>query len=446
VTGSRSGAAGPGAPDHRSSAPRSMWLLLYRALVGPLLRVAMRCAGLLSPKVARGLAGRRRWREQIGSTAELEGRKRLHVHAASVGEFEQAKPIIEALRESDPGLVVTASFFSPSGYEQQGGYARIDRACYLPDDRPSEIRPFLDLLDPDLILIVRYDLWPELLVEASCRGIPVMLVCCVLRAGSARFRPGARGFFRWLYSQLSLIHAVGREDADALAALGAEAPVEVSGDTRYDRVAARAGAAAELPWLDDRLIAGRRVLVAGSTWPPDEEILSAVADAPGLLSIIVPHEPTPEQVAAARQRFPGAVTLSELERGDAQGDVPAVIVDRTGILSALYRAGSIAYVGGAFGEGVHSVLEPAAYGMPVLSGPKIERSRDAVALEREGSLIVVNSGEDLRARVVELLTDEGRRSDLASRAGRFVRDRLGATARIVAAVEARGWLGRTAKR
>ncbi len=401
----------------------------------------MRGAALLSPKVARGVAGRREWRGQLARLPRPEpGRLRVHVHAASVGEFEQAKPIIERLRALRPDTVVTASFFSPSGYEQQGKWEHLAAASYLPEERAGEMRAFLDRVAPDLLLIVRYDLWPELLVEAENRKIPTVLVCGVLRAGTARFRPVIRGFFRWLYSRLSLIHVVEEADASALAALGVDVPREVSGDTRYDRVVERALAPVELPWLDPALVAGRTILVAGSTWPPDEERLAALNDLPGILPVIVPHEPDAAHVEGALARFPGAVTLSDIERREAGAAPRAIVIDRTGLLSALYRIGEIAYVGGAFGEGVHSVLEPAAYALPVFSGPGIERSRDAVALEREGGLTVIRAGEELRREVERLVGEPERRRELAGRVERFVRENVGATGRIVDSLGRHGWL------
>lgn len=418
-----------------------MWLRLYRGVLHPGLMLAMRCVALWSPKVRRGLEGRRRWREQLGEARlEADGR-RIHIHAASVGEFEQAKPLIERLRADAKPMVITASFFSPSGFEQQGCYSLLDGACYLPFDRVEEVRAFFDHVAPDLIIIIRYDLWPVFLQEAKRRSVPSILVCGVLRESSARLLPVLRGFFRRLYDLLTAVHVVGAEDAAAFHRLGIHSPVVVSGDTRYDRVLARARAQADLSWIDTGLVAGRVTLVAGSTWPADEELLAGLRNRPDLLLVLVPHEPTAEHVAALRDRFPGAVTATEIEAGSVAGAPPAVIVDRTGILAALYRIATIAYVGGGFGEGVHSVLEPAAYGMPVISGPRIERSRDATALSAAGSLLVIGNAAELEAAVADLLADIPLRTRLAQGAGRFVAERLGATDRIHEWLAGAGVLG-----
>lgn len=408
---------------------------MYRFLVHPLVELAFRAAAIRSPKARRTLEGRARWREQLAGLAPRSpGVPRLHVHAASVGEFEAARPIIDALREREHPMVITASFFSSSGFAQQRGASGLDAACFLPTDSRGAMRAFMRTVDPDLVLVMRYDLWPEFVAAARNHGAPVWLACGVLRGDSVRFNPLLRGFFRRTYAGLGRIFAVTDTDRAAFERMSAT-PVEVAGDTRYDRVLARAAAGADLGALSASVIAGRTVLVAGSTWPHDEELLRSVAELPGLLPAIVPHEPSKAAVADALARFPGARTLSDLERGADAADVRAVIVDRTGLLAALYRAGHIAYVGGGFGEGVHSVLEPAAYGIPVLCGPRIERSRDASEMAALGALQVVRERGDVLREVSRLLNDPAAREEAGARAGRFVNERAGATRTIVTAIE-----------
>ncbi|HVZ40604.1 MAG TPA: glycosyltransferase N-terminal domain-containing protein [Candidatus Kapabacteria bacterium] len=413
-----------------------MWPFLYRSVIGPAVAIIGRIVAFGSPKVRQTLAGRRAWREQLALLPPREpGVRRVHVHAASVGEFEQAKPIIEALRAEGNRMVITASFFSSSGFEQQRGYAHVDAVSYLPSDSARAMRDFLDLIDPDLILILRYDLWPCFMLEARRRSVPVALVSGVLRRNSARFRPLLRGFFAWLYGQLRHIYAVTYADRDAFVSLAPYVPVEVGGDTRYDRVLMRLDAAAPVPALEESITRGRAVLVAGSTWLPDEELLAGV-DRSALLMVVVPHEPTPEHVARLLEQFPNSCTLSALEqRAFSAGDaVDTIVVDRMGILFGLYGLGTFAYVGGGFGEGVHSVLEPAAYGLPVFCGPKTERSRDAQEMRSEGLLTVTRSARDLAAGLDLLLANptllEQRRSECAG----FVRRHQGATQRIIASL------------
>jgi 3-deoxy-D-manno-octulosonic-acid transferase len=417
------------------------WTPLYHLLIYPAFVNVMRIASFWSDKVRRGLRGRNDWRGSVWRirSARLDEFS-VHFHASSVGEFEQAKPIIEALRAEGVAYRITASFFSPSGFEQQGSYNLLDGVCYLPHDRQGEMSEFMNRLSPDLIIVIRYDLWLEFLRQARLRDIPVVMVCGVLRDDSSRMRFPVRSFFEGLYSQLTLIHAVTDEDRRAFTALVPSVPVEVSGDTRYDRVAMRARAAANFPVFTDVAIGGRAILVAGSTWPEDEALLEGLHGRDDLLLVIVPHEPTAGHVAALRDRFTGVRTLSELEAEGMDRSLTTVIVDRTGSLAALYRIGTIAYVGGAFGDGVHSVLEPASYGMPVISGPKVERSRDAVAMRDAGILMVVQSGDELSNVIDALLRDRQQLDDAGTAAGRFVEERTGATGRILGSLHSHGLL------
>lgn len=411
-------------------------LLFYRCLIRPLLDAVLRAMALWSPKARRTWQGRRGWRTGLQRLPQTAG-VRVHFHAASVGEFEQAKPIIEGLRSHFKQSVITASFFSSSGMQQQGGYAGIDAACALPPDRTKEIREFLDRLRPQLIIIIRYDLWPELLAESKRRGIPVVLVCGVLHGGSARMLPVIRYFFRWLYGQLTLACVVGADDAAAFQQLAPGLELHLAGDTRYDRVLAGTAQLSTAPLLAPHLAEYGITLIAGSTWPDDERLIAEATD-PRLRIVLVPHEPTPQHLAPLCQQFPGAQLLSELEPA-SQANLYSVIVDRTGILSGLYRQGEIAYVGGGFGAGVHSVLEPAAYGIPVICGPGIGRSRDAVAMQESGALVVVSDADSLRGVLLRLLDDPAERARLGKAARQFVELRANATERIISTLLKKGW-------
>lgn len=425
-----------------------MWSTLYHLIIYPALLTAVRIAALWSPKARLALRGRSDWRGPVSRIRRAApGDFRIHFHAASVGEFEQAKPLIERLRAEENRYHITASFFSPSGFEGQKSYPLIDGACYIPHDRQGEMSEFMNRLTPDLIVVVRYDLWLEFMRQAELRRIPVVLICGVLRADSIRFFPGLRRFFSSLYGHLSLIHCVGPDDAEAFRRLVPDVPVHVSGDTRYDRVAGRlkrnesiavngqgrSGGNDRIAPL--RSIAGdRTVLVAGSTWPEDERLLVALAHRRDLFVVLVPHEPSANAVGGLVDRFPGAMPLSGLAGREEDAEIRAVVVDRIGILAGLYVLADIAYVGGGFGSGVHSLLEPAAFGVPLLSGPRIERSRDAVALRDAGLLDVVTTGEELLRQVERLLDNGEERHRIAERTRSFVQERQGATELIVASL------------
>lgn len=411
---------------------------MYRFILRPLLWLAFRTIALWNPKARRGLAGRRRWREDLAALRQRSdgGEMRLHIHAASVGEFEQAKPIIEELRRrrGDGRTIVTVSFYSPSGYEQQKDYPGVDAVSYLPEDRAAEMDPFFARLDPDLLIVVRYDLWPGMISAARRRGLPVILIAAVLREDSTRFNPLLRSHFRNLYGGLRLVCAVAVEDAAQFHRLVPELPVVVTGDSRYDRVAARAKQSVALPPPLAGLAERGDVIVAGSTWPADEALLLEVARRPDTTLVIVPHEPNPRALADLLRRFPGGYPLSKLTETPIDLTGRPIIVDRTGILSALYRIGTLAYVGGGFGDGVHSVLEPAAYSLPVFAAPRIERSADAVAMRTVGALRTTADAGELRRMIDELLGNREALKQRGELAARFVAERCGATARTVDAV------------
>jgi 3-deoxy-D-manno-octulosonic-acid transferase len=324
----------------------------------------------------------------------------------------------------------------------------VDAACYLPAERRAEMAAFLDRIDPDCVLIMRYDLWPAFLMGLADRGVPAVLACGVLRADSGRFNPLLRGFFAWMYGMLAHAFVVEPDDAEAFRRLVPRLATEVCGDTRYDRVAERVAAQADLGPLSRGSLLGPEsgaaaplIVVAGSTWPADERVLRPLADDPRFRLIIVPHEPTADHVAALLAEFPGSIAASALPAAGPAGPPDSsratVVVDRTGLLALLYRVADIAYVGGAFGEGVHSVLEPAAYGLPVIAGPGLARSRDAVALHRSGALAVVRTGPELHAEAGRLYDDPAERARRACVARAFVAGRVGATERIVAALHGR---------
>jgi 3-deoxy-D-manno-octulosonic-acid transferase len=199
------------------------------------------------------------------------------------------------------------------------------------------------------------------------------------------------------------------------------------------------GARASLP-IERGQLGRRTILVAGSTWPPDEALLAPLVELEDVRLVVVPHEPTQTHVASLRARLGRAVLLSQIEPGEMVEEGSALIVDRTGILLGLYALADIAYVGGAFGAGVHSVLEPAAYGVPVLAGPRIDRSRDASALREAGLLEIVETPESARATIVRLARDTRSREELGGRTGAFVRERAGATERILSSLVRRGLL------
>lgn len=407
--------------------------LTYRTIVR-VAAAAMPLFSLTSPRARAGHQGRRVAERHLSDWARRERdpvRPLAWFHASSVGEGLQAESVIEALRSLQPHLQFAFTHFSPSA-EPLARRLRVDVSAYAPYDLPADIDAVLESLRPDLLVFSKLDLWPELATRAAARGVCVAIVAGTVSAGSGRLRWPACRILAPGYASVAAAGAVAEPDAERLIRLGVPRPaVRVLGDPRFDSVAARVRAiAADDPLL--RFGQGAPTMVAGSTWPGDESALMAAfaairADRPDARLIVVPHEPTPGHLAglealAARAGLPRPVRLSE-----ATGPVPLLAVDRVGVLAALYGAGSMAHVGGGFGRaGLHSVLEPAAWGLPVVFGPRWQESRDAALLRDAGAAVSVNGADEMRTTWETWLRDPAGSAAMGRRAREVVESGLGA--------------------
>ncbi|MBV6403833.1 MAG: 3-deoxy-D-manno-octulosonic acid transferase [Flavobacteriales bacterium] len=403
----------------------------------------VRLAAGFHPKARAWVAGRRGLWERLAAKADrLQGC--LWMHCASVGEFEQGLPVLEALRAEHPDRPVLVTFFSPSGYEARKHLPLATHVDYLPADSPANGARLVALLRPSMVLWVKYEFWPGTLGALHAAQVPTFLV-------SGIFRPG-QPFFRWYGAAWrrmlrGFTHLFVQDEASRvlLAGVGIRA-VTVSGDTRFDRVRAIVAGREGLP-LAEAFRGSGPVLVCGSTWPADEALLQqALADVPGPVKcLVVPHELSAAGLETSEARFPEPLARwSELEHtppanvgamlGTAEG--ATLLVDRMGLLARLYRHGDVAYVGGGFGDGVHSLLEPAAWGLPVVFGPRHTKFAEAGGLIDAGGGFTVRNAAELQAVLRRLLKDPGARHTAGEAAARFVRERSGATARVVEGVRA----------
>jgi len=418
---------------------------LYRAALG-LGTALVPVLGVASTKLRRGDRGRRGAAARLAAWAAA-GRDRdrplVWFHASSVGEGLQAESVLLELRRLVPRCQLVYTHFSPSA-ERLAARLPVDAADYLPYDRSATVDRVLDALAPDLLVFTKLDLWPELATCAARRGATVALVAATVSPGSGRLRWPARPLLRAGYAAVGAAAAVAEPDAERLVRLGVPAGrIRVLGDPRFDSAAARVAA---VPPDEPLLHAGHgaATLVAGSTWAADEAVLlDAFARLRTRRSdarlILVPHEPTPTRLASldARATRTGLPTPARLGTGD--GEAPLVVVDRVGVLAVLYGAGTMAYVGGGFGRaGLHSVLEPAAWGVPVTFGPRWHESRDAALLLEGGAAVALGSPDrgaaaDQLSRCWEdWLDDEPRRAAQGRRARALVRAGLGAAGRSAA--------------
>lgn len=345
-------------------------------------------------------------------------------HASSLGEFEQGRPLMEAIRAQHPEWQILLSFFSPSGYEVRKDYAGADVVVYLPSDRGRSVRRFLDLAHPDLVVFIKYDFWPTMLSELHKRQIPTYLISAIFRPDQLFFKPWGGWYLRLLHYFRKLY--VQDETSQVLLLGAGVSRVEVVGDTRFDRVQAIAEGAKIIPEAAN--LPGQ-ILVAGSTWPEDEAILLPYfnrADE-GLSLIIAPHEIHEEHLraieAALEKPF---IRLSQCKGGQVPEGVRCLIIDCFGLLSSLYRYGRWAYVGGGFGKSVHNTLEAAVYGIPVLFGPQIRKHREVRELVARSSGFIVQSEAEL-SEVLDRFRDDEEAEELRLRTRAFFAEESGAT-------------------
>jgi 3-deoxy-D-manno-octulosonic-acid transferase len=411
---------------------------------------AMRAAGpLLTPvsaiaggKLRRGVHGRRESLDVLcdwGDAHRDPARPLAWLHAPSVGEALMAQAIIAALRERRPDVQIAFTFFSPSA-ERVLNRLGADVAAYLPWDTAAAAHALLGALRPSAIAFVRTEIWPVLTREAEAADVPALLVNAVLSEGSGRLGSAARFLLGPAYARLAAIGAADAEDGARFQRLGAPAHrIHVTGDARFDQVEARIRTLDPgVPLLARLRAAAAPVLVAGSTWGADHErLLPALAPlaAHGRLHLVLaPHEPSAAQLRALEAALVRAgivaVRLSAFEAAPDAPPPPALIVDRLGVLADLYSVAALAWVGGGFGtDGLHSVVEPAALGVPVLYGPRFGNSQEARRLADAGGGFVVTDGDALLERVGILLGTPGVHAAAATAARHFVEARLGGAGR-----------------
>jgi 3-deoxy-D-manno-octulosonic-acid transferase len=395
-------------------------------------------------KLARSLRARRgiRQRYEAWSRAGRDtARPLLWMHAPSVGEGLQARPVLERLRRARPDVQLAYTFFSPSA-EQLARSVGADFHDYLPFDTRSGCRMALDALQPRALVFSKLDVWPRLSIEATSRGVRLGLLSATLAAASRRRGGLATALLREAYSRLDAVGAIHADDAERLIELGVRADaISITGDVRYDQVWQRAAAVDRSGALLAALRSDRFTMVAGSTWPTDEQPLlegwlALRARHAGARLVLAPHEPTPEHVDPlvewARSR---GLSLTRLD-DDRAAHADVVLVDRVGVLGDLYALADVAFVGGGFhAAGLHSVLEPAAFGAPVLFGPRHANSRDAALLVERGAGASIASSGELSQRLIGLAEDPASRREAGARARALVRDGLGAADRSLALVQ-----------
>lgn len=352
-------------------------------------------------------------------------------HAASLGEFEQARPIIERLRKKYPEKKLLLTFFSPSGYEIRSNYDKVDCVAYLPFDTPDRVRRFLDAAKPQMAIFAKYEFWGNYLSQLKSADIPTYIISSIFRPGQRFFKPWG-GMFRKMLRCYDHLYVQDQASKELLAGIGIE-NVTAAGDTRFDRVTDILTQAKSVPEIEDFIGQSRFTLIAGSSWPQDEEVyIPWLKGHPEVKAIIAPHEFDRARLESLRHRLGNAKTrlLSEI-RGNAANskstDARYIIVDCFGLLSSLYRYGNAAVIGGGFGAGIHNLNEAAVYGIPVLFGPNHKKFKEAHELIRLGGGFTFANASEFNAAMNSLYNDPKAREAAGKAAGKYISDSIGAS-------------------
>lgn len=358
------------------------------------------------------------------------GKPVIWMHTASLGEYEQGLPVLQELKKQYPGHCLLVTFFSPSGYEAKKDRHEADLVTYLPLDLPEKVDPFLDLVSPVLAIFVKYEVWPNYFRALKARRIPILLI-------SARFRK-SHIYFRWyggfMKKALTLASHIFVQDEDSMRLLQSAgvSQCSISGDTRFDRVMEITKRDNSLPFMEE-FAKGHLCLVAGSTWPEDENLIVAYLNKAGsrLRCVLAPHDIEAAHIEKLRHSLSRKVIRYSEIQGPISSDTEVLILDTIGLLTRVYSYADIAYVGGGFATGLHNTLEPAAFGIPVIIGPGYEGFREARELVARGGLVVVGDGPALDRRLDQLIEDPTLREQLGRGNAQYVREQQGASIQIM---------------
>lgn len=416
---------------------KNLLYIIYDFLFLPWFYIVIRFFGLFNSKIKKGLKGRKNlFKELSEKTTKLDRSKKLiWFHSSSLGEFEQAKPIIEKIK-SEADVYVLVSFFSPSGYENSLRYSFADIITYLPFDRLKIMKWFIKVVDPAEAILMRYDIWPNMIKALDENQIPVFLVDATMRKNSRRKLPLIKSFHKYLFNRFKAILTISESDKREFEEFDVQNIKLTSvGDTRFDRVYQRSLEASKKNLIKEEVLTGKKVLVAGSTWEQDEDIIfpafkKLVKYNPDVLMIIAPHEPTISHLEKLETEFNNKIKSIRFSHLNNYSNEKVIIVDSIGILLTLYNYADAAFIGGSFKQNVHNVLEAAVYGIPVLFGPKINNSQEAKELLRIGAGIKVENRREAFKTLRTLFSDEKNRIEKGKLSADYVSQNIGATEKI----------------
>ncbi len=406
-------------------------LLLYNLFIR-LYYLVVCLVSLWNKKAKAWIDGRKGWDKTL-SQKITKADNFIWMHCSSAGEFEQGKPLIEALKKQYPHHKVLVSFFSPSGYAVAKNYELADVITYLPLDTKKNAEQFLSIVNLQLAIFVKYEFWYHHLSIAHSRRIPLLLVSAVFRKEQIFFTP----YGRFFQNMLRFFQQIFVQDEASLQLLNEKgfANVTISGDTRFDRVKKISRNAEPISLIED-FIRGKKAIVAGSTWSEDEELLKAFITSSNIKLILAPHEVNESHLQQLQNLFPAALMYSSLKSKKSLNQSPVLIIDSVGLLSRLYQHATITYIGGGFTkDGIHNILEAAVWGKPVIFGPNYKKYREASELIAAGGGFSVNNAVELKGIAIDLFDDTALLKTSSGNAKAYVERNTGATQKIMQAIQ-----------
>jgi 3-deoxy-D-manno-octulosonic-acid transferase len=418
----------------------SLVLIIYDIGIW-LLSLAMHTAALFNKKARLLVHGRKNWKKELSAAVEDKS-PWIWFHCASLGEFEQGRPLMEVIKKQYPQYKILLTFYSSSGYAVRRNYEYADAVLYMPADTKANAAYFVRKLNPALAVFVKYEFWYHHLNQLHLNGTKTILISAVFHKNQPFFK-WYGGLFRKMLHFFAAIFVQDKKSANLLAGIGVKENIFISGDTRYDRVAEIAANVQRNDVLEN-FLGNKKALIAGSTWPADEKIIKeCLTSIPGDWKIIIaPHEIDQPHLDYIQELFGrDMIFYSQLKNDPGMKEKRILVMDNIGMLSALYSYGTLAYVGGGFQKGgIHNILEPAVYGLPVIFGPVYKKFTEAVEMKDRGFAFPVNNAAEYSGVLKKLIDDENSRKQLHHSLRQFMQSKTGATHSILQFISNNNWL------
>ena len=413
--------------------------LVYNFFIWLTEKIGLPIAGLFSAKLKNFTTGRKGLFQQIAST-DIQKKKIIWFHAASLGEYEQGLPIMEELKKRYHNYKLLVTFFSPSGYEVRKNNSVADYVFYLPLDTPNNAKKFIEAIQPEMTFFIKYEIWPNYLKVLQQKAIPTVLVSGLFRENQIYFK----SYGKFLFKALKAFNHIFVQNESSVEVLHQHLirNASVSGDTRYDRVQLQLQKDNYLPAIE-QFKNEKTTVIFGSTWPEDENFISKYINSADHKTkyIIAPHQIKAEKINFLQHQIQKKCILySQIDQQDFS-DYDVLIIDNVGILTKIYSYGSIAYVGGALGTtGLHNILEPAVFGMPIIIGDHYGKFPEAKALIKLSGVISISNFEDFQKHLNELIFNKNKRIKMSKITASYIQNNRGATKEILDYIENQNFL------